>query len=407
MSSALLVARSPSVLTVLVVTMALQTVAAMCLVAVPTISPSMAHTLGVSPVYIGAFVALTYAGGMFTSLAAGSLVRRFGALRTCQIGLGLCSTGILLCAVPSVPSALAGATLMGLGYGPITPSGSHLLARNSPPRRMSIIFSIKQTGVPLGGALAGAIVPGLASFFSWSTALALLGVFGWLFVLGVQPWRAGFDSDRDISHRISFGSGVSEPIRLVWHHRILTLLAVLSLLFAVIQLSLTSYLATYLGVDLGMSLVLAGFVVAIAQGAGVVGRLLWGYLADRLNAPVAILALLAFTVTICTALTPQLRATDLIWVAVLFAVFGGCALGWNGVYLAEVARRAPDGQVSAATGGTNALTFLGDVLGPPLFGLVAAATQSYGTAFAFLAVPAVGCLWLLAAYRTQAKARLR
>ncbi|WP_417276298.1 hypothetical protein [Castellaniella sp.] len=46
-----------------------------------------------------------------------------------------------------------GALLIGLGYGPITPA-----------HRMSFVFSIKQTGVPLGGVLAGLVVPGLAQW---------------------------------------------------------------------------------------------------------------------------------------------------------------------------------------------------------------------------------------------------
>jgi MFS family permease len=38
------------------------------------------------------------------------------------------------------------------------------------------------------------------------------------------------------------------------------------------------------------------------------------------------------------------------------------------VYLAEVARRAPPGQASLATGGTLAFTFMGGLVGPSVFG---------------------------------------
>ena len=72
--------------------------------------------------------------------------------------------------------------------------------------------------------------------------------------------------------------------------------------------------------------------------------------------------------------------------AVLF-VFGACAVGWNGVYLAEVARQAPPGMAGLATGGTLVFTFLGVVLGPPLFGALSGAFGSYRAGFAVLAVP--------------------
>jgi hypothetical protein len=75
---------------------------------------------------------------------------------------------------------------------------------------------------------------------------------------------------------------------------------------------------------------------------------------------------------------------------VLFAfasVFGATAVGWNGVFLAEVARVAPQGQVSQATGGCLFFTFLGVVLTPLIFNLVLALGGGYGVAYAVLGVP--------------------
>ncbi|CAM5219769.1 hypothetical protein CDEF62S_00065 [Castellaniella defragrans] len=138
----------PSVLAVLAATMLLQSVAAMCLTALPAVAPAVAADLAVSPVYIGVFIALVYAAGMFTSLASGALVARLGALRVCQLGLLSCAAGLALCVIPHPAAAACGALFMGLGYGPITPAGSHLLARGD-AARMSLVFSIKQTGVPL------------------------------------------------------------------------------------------------------------------------------------------------------------------------------------------------------------------------------------------------------------------
>ena len=61
--------------------------------------------------------------------------------------------------------------------------------------------------------------------------------------------------------------------------------------------------------------------------------------------------------------------------------FGASAIGWNGVYLAEVARRAPQGMASMATGGTLAFTFLGVVVGPPMFGALSGLFGSYRAGF--------------------------
>ena len=76
-------------------------------------------------------------------------------------------------------------------------------------------------------------------------------------------------------------------------------------------------------------------------------------------------------------------------------LLGATAIGWNGVYLAEVARQAPKGQASVATGGTLGFTFFGVLCGPPLFGVAAANFHSYGLSYGLLILPAVLILVLL------------
>jgi hypothetical protein len=66
-------------------------------------------------------------------------------------------------------------------------------------------------------------------------------------------------------------------------------------------------------------------------------------------------------------------------------LYGATAVGWNGVFLAEVARLAPEGRVAIVTGGTQFFTFAGVLIGPPVFGAIASATGSYGTGFALIA----------------------
>ena len=58
------------------------------------------------------------------------------------------------------------------------------------------------------------------------------------------------------------------------------------------------------------------------------------------------------------------------------------------MYLAEVARRAPEGMASMATGGTLAFTFLGVVIGPPIFGALSTWFGTYRAGFMGLMVVA-------------------
>lgn len=392
---------APSNTLVLLATLTVQSLVAMALLTLPVVAPAVAQSVQISATYVGLYIAIVYAGAMTASVMAGAMVRRFGAIRASQVALAVCALGLFLCMIPSAWSMAVGAVFVGLGYGPITPASSHLLARTTPAHRMSLVFSLKQTGVPLGGLFAGLIVPGLAGWSSWQTAFACVGLANLLCAVAIQPLHSSLDSDRDVTQRLTVGTGLSGPLSLVFRHKSLSVLAAVSFLFSIAQLSLLTYLVTFLHEDLGIGLVKAGFMLAVVQAAGVTGRLLWGYLSDRYLGATRMLIVLALIIAICAALSPFLKHLDAaVLTFVVLVLFGASAVGWNGVYLAEVARQAPKGMASVATGGTLALTFMGVVVGPPVFGLIAGLTGSYGMAYGSLLVPAGLCLWLLWRYRT-------
>jgi MFS family permease len=126
----------------------------------------------------------------------GMFIQRHGPIRVSQVCVLLCAAGALLLSVGStLPGgavlALAVAPLIiGVGYGPITPASSQILARTAHPSRMALTFSIKQTGVPAGAALAGAALPILALQFGWHAAFGLVAVLGVAVALTGQITRA-------------------------------------------------------------------------------------------------------------------------------------------------------------------------------------------------------------------------
>ena len=372
----------------LLLTLVIQAMVAMALLTLPVIAPVVAQTLQVSPALVGLYVSVTYAGAMVATLMGGATVARMGAIRVSQWGLVLCAVGLALCAVPWLPAMVLGAVFIGLGYGPITPASSHLLARTTPKAQMSLVFSIKQTGVPLGSMLAGAIVPPLALLIDWQLSMLVVAALC-LVCAGVsQSLRADLDSDRQADLHIRWGSLI-DPIRMVLAHRALLTMAACSFMFSMVQLSLTTYLVTFLHDDLSYGLVAAGLALSVTQLGGIGGRVAWGYVADRWLGPRRMLLLLASMMAVC-ALASAFLTTDTphaVVIAILVG-FGASAIGWNGVYLAEVARRAPPGMASMATGGTLAFTFLGVVLGPPMFGALSGLFGTYRAGFVGLMVMA-------------------
>ena len=393
----------PSAWWSLTVTTAIQAMVSMALLTLPAMAPAVARALAVPSTLVGAYVALCYFAAMPSSLVGGTLVRRLGAIRVSQLGLGLCAVGLALCALPWLPAVALGALCIGAGYGPITPASSHLLALTTPAHRMSLVFSIKQTGVPAGGMLAGALVPWLSLWLGWQgTLLAVAGVCALCAALA-QPLRAALDADRQPAQPLAL-QALFKPIGMVLGQPSLRALAACSFLFSAVQVSTTAYMVTYLNESLGMTLLAAGAALSVSQLAGVVGRIAWGAVADRGLGPLNTLMLLATLMmagSVLTALLQPQWPTLLIWAIV--ALLGASAIGWNGVYLATVARQAPPGQAGVATGGTLLFTFLGVVCGSPAFGALAGASGSYRIAFAALALPAALALGLLVWRAAQAR----
>ena len=366
----------------LIATMAIQALVSMAVFAPPVIAPAAHDDIGFPASWVGIVTALTFAAATFGALFSGGVIARVGALRMSQLSLLLCGSGIALIASSNAWLIALGAMVMGLGYGPVTPSSSAILADRTPERIRSFIFSLKQTGVPIGGALAGAIVPALIVAFGWRTSALTVGLACAALAAAIQPYRAVVDLAQHVD-RPKKPASLLEPLRLVLAHPRLREMAFASCTYSGMQACLSTFLVVYLTQRIGFSVPVAGAVLATAMTAGIIGRISWGVVADKGVRPRTLLGILGVTMSVGAFLTATFTGT---WpLAAVFAVsfaYGATAIGWNGVYLSEVARIAPPGKAGAATGASLAMTYAGVVALPTLFWLIVILGSSYAAAFA-------------------------
>jgi len=381
----------------------MQAAASAATIAPAVAAPALLLRLGVGPAAVGLYVAAIYLAAMLSSQFGAALVKRWGPIRTSQVALALCAAGVALLGVADLAAALAGALLVGAGYGPITPASSEILARTTPPERYALVFSIKQTGVPVGGVVAGLAVPALTNTLGPAQALLAVAVLCLVAAASGQWLRASLDRGRDPAAPMPHVVRVLAPVRFVAAHPVLFKLAACSFVFSAVQVCVTSYTVTFLTHDLRWTLVAAGGALAAAQVAGVVGRIAWGVVADRLDDARPVLLALAGAMALCglgaAALAPASAHATVI---ALLAAYGATAIGWNGVFLATIARVVPIGAAAQATSGSLFFTYFGVVIGPPLFGLCATLAGGLGTGFALLSLPLAWSVWLLWRWRGAA-----
>ena len=253
----------------LLVTLLIQAFSALGLMAVPVLIPVELGPPRLTPAGIGLYLLCAYAGAVLGSLSAGALVDRWGAILTSQCALLLTAAGLMLAAL--YPGALLlAAVLIGMGYGPITPASSHVLIQTTPVKRLNLVFSIKQTGVPVGVALSGFCIPPLAST-GWMWTLLILALACVAVAASAWPIQAALDAQTSQRIGPAAPAGLSlrflvrqllEPLAVILQHKKLRTLAAVSFVLSGIQISFTSYLVSYLTTGLLMSAIAAGFLLA-------------------------------------------------------------------------------------------------------------------------------------------------
>ncbi|MGE0658300.1 MAG: MFS transporter [Reyranellaceae bacterium] len=365
----------------LVLMLAVQALTSAASQAIPVLATEAAISFGVEKDRVGFFVSASYFVSMIAALFGGTFAARHGAIRVSQISLGLCTVGLLIFAIGSPWILVPAAVVLGIAYGPATPASSQILARVTPPRLLNVVFSIKQTGVPLGGIIAGSIMAPLVVFIGWQGATLALAGACLVLVAVLQPVRGRFDVERPSTARPTLRQ-LFTPLRTVWGIPDLRRLSIISVSFSAIQVCVTTYLVIFLIDRTGAGLIAAGLVLTVTQIAGVTGRVFWGSVADVTRRPRLLLAMLAILMTLGAV---ALAFVDGGWphwaLLIVVVVLGGTAIGWNGVVLAEVARLAGPGKAGEITGGAAVFMFAGPLLGPALFGLILVVSQSYALAF--------------------------
>ena len=363
---------------------------AMAIMTVPVLAPQISHDINIDPSKIGLYSAIAFAGAItFTSLA-GSLIARYGAIRTTQIALSLGAFGLCISLFTWIPTFIVGAFAVGMGYGVATPAASHLLARTIVPQQRGFIFSIKQSGVPIGGFLLGVTIPVIAFHYSWQYGLLTIILLLFLLILLLQIIRTLFDTGLEKDRKISPAETVV-AVKLAIKDSRLRPLALSSFIYAMMQLSIFTFYVVVLVEQVNLDPVTAGTVFSIMHVGGIIGRPLLGWISDKILPAVPLLSLVGFAIFLCGLALATLDANwPYLLLCALSLVTGIIAAGWNGVYISEIARVMPSTEVGRATGGVSAFTFLGVVIGPAVFTAIIGLSGSYSAAFLVIGTIVIG-----------------
>jgi MFS family permease len=378
----------------------LQTLSSTLTRLIPVVSPAFMAEFGWDESWIGYLSAATVVGALFVLSAGIGLLHRMGGVRALQVSLLLGAASLALFTVPSIALALLASVLVGLSNGAANPAGSEVLQRFTPPAHRNFVFSVKQAGVPLGGVIAGLAIPFLVEIAGWRIALLVAAAVLLAATALTWPLRAGIDAPRDpvASPRlVSFRwTDVAVPLRSLSRAPGLWRMSWVGCLLAIPQACWVTFAATYVVVALGHSLSAAGLVFAVMQATSTVGRMVMGWIADHAASSTTTLALASVASALSTIAFALARPDWPVWALLLLAAVGGISVsGWNGVQIAEVARRSPPALVGETAAGAVILVYASNMLGPVGFAAIVALTGRFEVAFIVSGAFSLICLPLL------------
>jgi MFS family permease len=341
--------------------------------------------IGLTLAGLGAVIAVFFAASAAASSVMGSLVQRAGwaaGVRLSSILAAVTLGGIGFWA--TTPLILgAWFVLGGLGAGLSQPAANLTVARCVPSQRHGLLFGVKHASVPVATLLAGVSVPAIALTVGWEWAYwggAILA----LLVAVVVPYKP---ADHET------GAGSPDPPRGTGRPTTpLPLLIALSIA-AILGIggidALASFFVTY-AVDIGIGEGAAGLLLAAGSAAGIVTRLVAGWLIDRTQRAdlTAIATMLAIGALGIAAIATGGEVGLLLGGLVGFAA----GWGWSGLFTFAVVKDNPEAEASA-TGITMTGVWIGAAVGPLLFGVVADsfsfAVAWWGTAASLIGAAAI------------------
>jgi predicted MFS family arabinose efflux permease len=364
-----------------------QATASFALLGLAALAGFLQHDFKLSAAETGLLITASYAAPLFSLLFVGDLLDRKSERLIIGIGAVILCTAFALAATStSYAALLVWLFVAGLGYSATQPGGSKSVSAWFRGDRLGLAMGIRQAGLPLGGAVAAAILPAVAAAWSWRAAFvagavaALAG--GLAFALIYRPPSGEIEA---APKRASLTvAAVAALLRQPWMRN--AMIAGLALVSA--QYGILTWLMLDLRDRADIPLTRGAFFLALAQAAGAVGRVALAAWSDRtplLRFRILTLSMIAVAsgVLVLLFVPPQTPEPALALLAAWLGFFG---LGWYGPWVAYLAEAASADQVGLTLGAAMALNQLGIVGAPPLLGLVHDLTGGYAALWACVVV---------------------
>jgi MFS family permease len=378
--------------------------ASLVAVAIGTLLPYVVQAFPAQGSQISLLVCVLMLGAALTNALSGAATDRFGdkaVLIACGILMG-CSL-IAAAAVPSFVWLALWLFVYGMGFAAINPVGSHAILFFFKPEERGVAMGVRQMGMPIGGVAGAIVLSTAAEYFGYRGALAAAGV---LTLIVTLTCAALYREPAALYGKpVRAGVLLRDMLRIGREPRLVLITLTCIVLFAA-QIALMGFFPLTLVKQAHMSAAFASLVFVITQFAAAIGRVMWGWLSDRLfhgqrMLPLAITCVLCALAAFGVAHVGLLPPPALAGVA---AALGLSAEGWFGVAIIAMAEVGGEEHAGSALGFGLTWVMLSGAAVPIVFGAI---VQSAGFPAAWHGLAALSIAGLIPAAGAIALSRRR
>lgn len=302
--------------------------------------------------------------------------------------------------------------IVGAGYSTAQPGGSKSVAVWFPTDQRGLALGIRQSGIPLGGAIAAGLLPSLSLIWGWQAAAlagALFSLLGaTIFVVFYRAPHTKKDQSADegkqevnSSQRVI--SALATRVSMLRERAIIKIM-VSGVALISVQTGIIVFFVHYLNEETSLAIHESLLALIVAQAAGILGRITLAAWSDKTRQS------RSFSITICilgvsTGLISLTFATLAPFPVILImaAWLGYFGFGWYGPWVTYITEVAPPEKTGFVLGAAMSVNQVAVIVSAPMFGAVRDITGSYLFGWIALAVLCIVTATVTLIYRRSSK----
>ncbi|MEX3747133.1 MFS transporter [Lysinibacillus xylanilyticus] len=324
----------------------------------------------------GFIVSAVNIGPIFSMIVFGYLMDKKGEKQI--IGWGSILLGfsaLLLMLANSYTVLIILLVVVGIWYGSAQTGGSTAIVKWFPDKHRGLAIGIRQTGIPIGGALASVILTYMYHHYNLTSVHLVQGLVaiagGLIFLLIYQEPK---------NHIAAAASSVTfkEKMSAIKNNKELYPIYIVGTVMMTLQMILVAHFMSYLHQEGDYSLTEAGQYLSLVLLGGMIGRVAIAWISDQFFAQKRehLLIMVMASAVILTVLLPFILQEKILMLLFCF-LLGFVSLGWYSLFIACVTERSNPHYVALTVSAALTLNQLFIVIAPSLFGFMVTVFSSY------------------------------